>query len=174
MIPILIIQHIHIIWTKDSRGMPGAAKRNAVPKALQLPATQALQPVIVHEVNAHEFNKFELSEKISQCQQLKKHWCLKFETKHDETASGSNPSVQIRMDYNVQSTGLPSRGAYIRELFELAPSQSAVFQINGRFSWDETWYEQHQINVAFLHKFNERIFLEKTPDFVVNQLEDLF
>lgn len=54
MMPILIIQHIHIIWTKNSKGMLGAAKRNAVPKTLRLPETQALQSVIVHEVTVTE------------------------------------------------------------------------------------------------------------------------
>lgn len=170
IVAILIIQHIHTIWTKKSRGMPQAARRNAAPKAMPLPFVDSSQPFLIHEINAHEFNHFDLVEKSYWTPQLKHYWRLNI----DADSTPAINSASISMDYDPKYTGAPNRGAYIRKLFDLSPSQSALFQINGRFSQEAIWYEQHQIHVALLHQLDSHIFLNKAPDFHVNQLENLF
>ncbi|MFC9292981.1 hypothetical protein ACFTWH_06245 [Streptomyces sp. NPDC057011] len=51
-----VVQWVRTSWTKQSRGGPGAALRNAAPVAFPLPRTAApfVQEVLMHEADAFE------------------------------------------------------------------------------------------------------------------------
>jgi len=56
-----VVQVVQTRWTKQSRGMPGARVRNAVPEALDLPEPLAVGPeaqFVVHEVVFDERDAF--------------------------------------------------------------------------------------------------------------------
>jgi len=56
----LVVQHIQVIWTKASRGAPGAVQRNAVPEVFELPPAIVGQTadLLVHQVIVRESNAF--------------------------------------------------------------------------------------------------------------------
>lgn len=53
----IVVQRVLTEWTKQSRGAPGAVRRNAVAEAFALPRADRTT-VLVHEVVAHEGNDF--------------------------------------------------------------------------------------------------------------------
>src|SRR5215831_12587599 len=56
----IIVQKIQTIWTKKSRGAPGAVLRNAVPVALPLPVDRVSDNSVLFEhcVSFREFDHF--------------------------------------------------------------------------------------------------------------------
>ena len=60
LLPRLIVQRVRVEWSKASRGMPGAGRRNAVPAAFPLPRSvlRASSDVTVHHLVACEADEF--------------------------------------------------------------------------------------------------------------------
>lgn len=75
----IIIQHIEIIWTKASRGMPGAGKRNAVPGKLEVPVTACHSDgMLIHKVSAREQDGFALEQTTERVRDSGKYWTVSF------------------------------------------------------------------------------------------------
>lgn len=165
---ILIVQHIQTLWTKASRGMPQAAKRSAVPRILSVPYIEVPQNgVIIHEVNHYEFTQFQAQVNTYAADQLFTYWDLHFQT--------NASAIDIFFNYATHRTGLPLRGGHMRKLFTLKPKQIGAFHINGRYaSYESFWYEQHCINMAYVEKLNSLVFMNRKPDFLLDQLVTLF
>lgn len=163
----IIIQHITTLWTKKSRGLPGAEKRNAVPHRLLLPAaSQPLPPVFVHQVRAEE-SDFQLKQTTQFPDQPEHYWSFQFQQQADQ--------LEVWFTFSWTEHGAPDRGSCTRPLFNLKQNQTGAFSINGRFSSDQgQHYALHSVNLGFVDRFHDNLFLTQAPDHSVDLRAHLF
>lgn len=163
----ILIQHIETVWTRQSRGMPGSAKRNAVARAMNLPDfPEPVGQLLIHKAIARETSNFTMEESHS-FQQEMTYWTLEFLL--------ADNKLDTRFTYNYREHGEPNRGAYPVSLFKLNPSEWGSFQINGRFSsHNRQYYRQHFINILFADFFTNDIFVSGKARYQINKLADLF
>jgi hypothetical protein len=167
----IIVQHIRTRWTKASRGMPGAAVRNTVPRTMPLqPVPDPAPGIHLHGVSADEADGFELRQKsaiIASGQQFTTYWSLRF---HQEGAS-----VRVEFRYLMEEHGLPGRERPRHPLFTLAPGEIGALHINGRFNYTSVqYYEQHFVNIANVHTPSPGLFTDRHPDYFVDMTANLF
>lgn len=164
----IIIQHIKTIWTKKSRGMPGAGKRNAVPKKLLFPNKNNNEDsIFLHEIVAQEWNDFQLEEKTEEIKDRDRYWSFTLQQNEDQ--------LQIYFYYNWAEHGAPDRGAYQRPQFNLKLGQTGSLHINGRFvSYDDQYYVSHFVNIANVDRFNRDLFVINEPNYLIDQMVRLF
>lgn len=164
----IIIQHITTLSTKKSRGMPGAEKRNAVPRKLLLPGTpHPLPPIFVHKVSAEERNDFHLKQTTHLPASEEHYWSFRFQQQADQ--------LEVWFTYSRTEHGAPDRGSYSRPLFNLKLNQTGAFSINGRFSsYQGQYYASHFINLGFVNRFHDNLFLTQTPDHSIDLRTHLF
>ncbi|QDT27751.1 hypothetical protein Enr10x_30810 [Gimesia panareensis] len=164
----IIIQHITTLWTKKSRGMPEAEQRNAVPHRLLLPeAPRPLPPVIIHEVIAQEGNDFQLKQTTQFPVSEEQYWSFQFQQQSDQ--------LEVLFTYSWTEHGAPDRGSYTRPLFSLKLSQTGAFSINGRFSsYDGQYYAAHSVNLGFVDRFHDNLFLTQAPEHSIDLRAQLF
>ncbi|QDU02069.1 hypothetical protein V6x_17570 [Gimesia chilikensis] len=164
----IIIQHITTLWTKKSRGMPAAEKRNAVPHRLLLPeAPRPPPPVFVHEVIAQEGNNFQLQQTTEFPASEEQYWSFQFQQQADQ--------LEVLFTYSWTEHGAPDRGSYTRPLFSLKLSQTGAFAINGRFSSDGGQsYAAHSVNLGFVNRFHNNLFLTQAPAHSIDLRAQLF
>ena len=163
----ILIQHIETIWTKRSRGMPGAAKRNAVPRVLVVAATDAsTDAIFLHKVACKEGNGFAPEQQTEVIDSPKQYWSLAFD---DE-----NGFLVGSFTYDLHKHGQPSRHHSRTRIFKLREGEYGALHINGRHTYySGQFYTQHVVNVAFLNAFDSEVFL-KEPDMCVNLMANLF
>jgi hypothetical protein len=163
----IIIQHITTLWTKKSRGMPGAEKRNAVPHRLLLPAaSQPLPPIFVHQVRAEE-SDFQLKQTTQFPTSDEQYWSFQFQQQADQ--------LEVLFTFSWTEHGAPDRGSYTRPLFSLKQNQTGAFSINGRFSsYDDQYYASHTVNLGFVDRFHDNLFLTQAPDHSIDLRAHLF
>jgi hypothetical protein len=177
------VQYIRIFWTKASRGHARASRRNAVPRAFDLPADiiASTEPTPVHAVSVEEANSF-LPVRTADI------WagdgsralrigcaCIAFE------ATG----LRLRFEYDESHGGAPARRRFdaqgtsallSEDVCLLSPGDWARIEWNGRFvdidtgSW---WYELQTVNVALAEDPSPDLFLTANPTIVYSQLADL-
>ncbi|MCA9020586.1 MAG: hypothetical protein KDA74_10615 [Planctomycetaceae bacterium] len=164
----IIIQHITTLWTKKSRGMPDAEKRNAVPHRLLLPVVpQQLPPVCVHQVSAQEVNDFQLKQTTQFPDQPEHYWSFQFQQQGDQ--------LEVVFTYSRTEHGTPDRGSCTRPLFSLKLNQTGTFSINGRFSsYQGPYYQSHTVNLGFVDRFHDNLFLTQAPDHSIDLRAHLF
>ena len=163
----LVVQRIETLWTKESRGMPNAAKRNAVPRTLPLPRNDTNQGLYLHEVKASERDNFKLHQSTELWTDISKYWSLEF--------LQQDTVIEVLFTYNYYRHGKPSRGAYRRPLFTLVDGQVGVLHINGRFAfYSGQYYVQNFVNVANVCAVESGIFINGVPDFFVDETRNLF
>ncbi len=164
----IVIQHIITLWSKKSRGMPDAEKRNAVPHKLLLPdAPQPLPHVFAHKVIAEEGNDFQLKQTTLFPEPAQQYWSFQFQQQADQ--------LEIWFTYSRTEHGAPDRGSYSRLLFSLKQNQTGAFSINGRFSsYDDQYYASHSVNLGFVDRFQDNLFLTQTPEHSIDLRATLF
>jgi hypothetical protein len=166
--PMILVQHIKTIWTKKSRGMPGAAKRNAIPRKLEILNDKVAScKIFIHEVFAQEWEDFNLEQKTEVFTKSNKYWTLTFLDFKDE--------VQILFTYDYYEHGQPNRAAYQKPLLKLRLGETGSLHINGRFSsYSGQYYKQHFVNIGNVCQFNSNLFLENEPNHHVDKMVHLF
>lgn len=116
--------------------MPGAALRNAVPRAMPLePVPGPVSGIYLHRVWADEAAGFALRQMtaiIEPGQQFTTYWSLRFLRAGD--------SVTVEFHYLMDEHGLPRWERPRHAVFTLAPGQSAALHINGRFNYRTVQY----------------------------------
>jgi len=164
----MIIQHIETIWTKKSRGMPEAGKRNAVSRKLEIPVNaKRFDGILIHKVTAREWEDFSLEQKTEIIKNDKRYWTLAFHRESD--------AVQVLFTYDYIRHGRPERKDHRTPLFKLALGEWSSFHINGRFtSYSGQYYTQHFLNVGNIAEFNPDLFVEIEPKVHVNKMDHLF
>jgi hypothetical protein len=167
----IVVQHIETRWTKRSRGMPGAAARNAVPRVMPLPAfREEALGICVHKVVADEEHGYDLHQRMELIEPgpgFMRHWSLRFVIA--ETA------VLVEFRYSTGEHGLPRRREGRHPLFRLAPGDVGTLHINGRFSYTSgQFYKQHFVNVASVESATHDLFMRATANHFVDMTADLF
>ena len=155
----IVVQHIETRWTKRSRGMPGAAARNAVPRVMPLPGFPEGPPgVRLHKVTADEEHGFDLHQRTEIVEPGQKYWTLQFVP--DGTA------VVVEFRYVGEEHGLPPRRETRHPVFRLARSEVGTLHINGRFSYTSgQYYKQHFVNVANVETSSHSLFMRAADHF---------
>lgn len=164
----IIIQHITTLWTKKSRGMPAAEKRNAAPHRLLLPAApRPLPSIFMHQVSAEEQTDFQLQQTTLIPASEAQYWSFQFQQQADQ--------LEVWFTFSWTEHGAPDRGSYTRPLFNLKQNQTGAFSINGRFSSDQgQHYASHSVNLGFVDRFHDNLFLPQAPDHRVDLRAHLF
>lgn len=140
----IVVQWMHLYWTKSSRGGSGAIRRSALPEAFALPEAE---PPFVHEVQLLERNGFSPRETVT---------------------SGLPPASQVEL---IEIDGLlrvlPIRNApeWASNGLDLAwrsptatirPRQTLRRQINHRLTTERgRYYRLDTLNVSYGHRTAE-------------------
>lgn len=150
------------------RGMPRAEKRKAIPQKLLLPdATHPLPPVLLHEVIACEWKDFQIQQSTKRLDQQLRYWSFQFQQQDEH--------LEIWFTYSRTEHGSPERGSHQRKIFNLKNNQTAAFHINGRFSsYTGQYYASHFVNLGFVKRFSDNLFLTKVPDHIVDLRAQLY
>ena len=149
--PAIIVQEITVWWTKRSRSAPGAAVRNAVPEAFDLPfrpATMTRFDVVHHEVLVREWFGFDHPEETVEGHAVTpgvdfRLGCARVEPGPD--------AVQVVYAYDFACGGAPERTTRPRPVLRLRASQWGRVVYNGRFEdrrSGEWLYKKVVVNVA--------------------------
>jgi len=167
----IIVQHIEARWTKRSRGMPGAAARNAVPRVMPLPSfPPGPDGIRVHKVMVNEEHGFDLHQHtgiIEPGQSFTRYWTLQF------VPTGT--AVVVEFKYNREEHGLPPRRATRHPIFLLAPGEVGTLHINGRFSYTSgQFYKQHFVNIASVESASHDLFVRAPADRFLDMTADLY
>ena len=167
----IIVQHIETRWTKRSRGMPGAAARNAVPRVMPLPpGLDAAAGIYLHRVMADESDGFALHEVtgiIEPGQGFTEYWTLRLVP--------AGPAIVVEFKYAGQAHGLPPRRENRHPVFRLEPGETGTLHINGRFSYTSgQYYKQHFVNVANVEAAPRDLFTKAAANHYSDMTANLF
>lgn len=167
----IIVQHIETRWTKRSRGMPGAAARNAVPRVMPLPpGPEAAAGIYLHRVTADEDGGFDLHQLtgiIEPGRDFTKYWTLQL------VSAGS--AIMVEFKYVAQAHGLPRRRENRHPIFRLEPGETGTLHINGRFSYTSgQYYKQHFVNIANAEAASRNLFTAAAADHFTDMTVNLF
>lgn len=148
--------------------MPGARKRNDVPRILEIPETgEKPAEILPHKVIADEKNDFQLDHEIGTLNDPKKYWSFVFEKEMD--------ILHVYFAYKYSQHGQPKRDEHRRKIFSLETNEWGRFHINGRFSsYRGQHYRQHFVNIGYFEKCNPIIFVNSKPKIQINEMDDLF
>lgn len=166
----IVVQRISTTWSKKSRGMPGAAKRNTIPRRLTIPFyTSDIDGIYAHEVNSFERSNFNLEQSTKFFENKRRYWSLDF------VEDRNNEIIEVFFAYSISEHGKPNRGTYRRPLFKLSPGEWGAFHINGRFiSYSGQWYCQYFVNIANTKNVQPNMFLESGEKYFVDKTVHLF
>lgn len=162
----VVVQHIRVVWTKASRGAPGAVVRNAVPAAVLI-ETAPLAPWVFHSVHFLERSGFkpESQHQFTRETHRERDRGLLLELLPDGLHVG------FRWEPGV---GQPPRHER-REAFTLSVGGYARVIVNGRHAPDEGhWYTQETYNVVFGDVVDVDTFTARPPTEVLDLRETLF
>lgn len=156
----ILIQHIHTLWNKRSRGGNGARLRNTIPYAFSLPSDCTRESAwILHQVTCSEINDFA---RTHHCIQAADFQDLGF---RDLVMQLDNYQLQVRFYRNgnnaARSSPLP-----FADLPFLPLNHWLRLRYNGRYvQWTSGnwWYEQSCYNIGYFESFTEDVFLKTTP-----------
>lgn len=184
MLPRILIQHVRVVWTKASRGNPGATRRNAVPNGFEVPAAAltAAEAVAVHRVlidESVEFRRVDEPIETFDGDGVIEVGCVRVRREGE----GEGEGARVRFEYG--GGGLPKRervtagGKWVplrEDVCLLSLGQWARIEWNARFvtaSNGQWWYERITVNVA-LGATTPDLFAASSPTAVYSQLADLF
>jgi len=112
----VIVQRVRTTWTKRSRGLPGAARRNAAPVAFELPPGP---PSMVHDIVMQEWSDFTPQVKVVDGAPPRWEFGLR----------PVGRTVQVRLP---NGPGVPSRSH--RPVVPLEPGEWVRWQLNNRWT----------------------------------------
>ena len=167
----ILIQHIKIFWTKESRGARGASKRAAVPEVLSFPCPELpeLDSVWMHMNGASEGEDFQLRSDIFPHPMGEPILVSFYELVHQEN------SLKIRLGSQSapgSATALSKWPAPCELL--LNRGQTAQWRVQARQQgWEEPWYERDILNVAWLERYDSEVFRNRPFDQVKDDLPQL-
>jgi hypothetical protein len=157
----IAVQRLVVEWTTDSRGGPGAARRNAVPSSLVLPGLpDADDTALVHTVRFDEHAGFTPAPRSPEVVATRE---LATPLGELEIAD-EGPTVRIRFRWSTQ-LGAPRRsdGAPVR----VRHGEWCRVLHNGRRPLESRWiYTQHVLNIGF--DLADRRAFRRTPPAVVS------
>jgi hypothetical protein len=178
----LIVQHVHISWTKAARGGGLAEQRSQIPKAFSiprpLPTFDKNDHYVVHRVDFGEGNEF--------AEPIRSHTTTPNITTPFSTTNCTieltNGTAEILYEWR---DGAPERQFFdksgtpvpVRKRLQLHPGKWVRVEYNGRFTGYDSgnwWYEHSVINVAFAALDHLDIFLDSEPAELIRQVHHLW
>ncbi len=165
----VIIQHIHTVWTKKSRGGEGARVRNAIPKAMLLPTDFNSAPFMLHHAVFSEFSNF------SQTDERKSAVGFEQLNIRDMEISPTEDQLKIRLLRDGYNAAKISPYPFA-DVFELSLGEWGQLTYNGRYICRSTgnwWYEQSTYNIGRVEKLDPRLFVSIRPDHSYSELAKL-
>lgn len=164
----VIIQKIHVEWDKESRGEPGATRRNAVPKSLPISSTEG--HFVFEECHFSQFTGFnpKLFQPSLAGEQIPERIAnLVLAFQNDQLVVG------FHWDDRVGKPGRHNKSLALN----LRVGMYGRLIVNGRhkhyeYSWD--WYTQDIYNIAFVDQITREFFTSREPDQLCDLRADLF
>ena len=163
-------QQVVISWTKESRGMPGAAKRNSC--AICFPITDDEIDILVAgesyssiRIRESSFIPYQTIEKFLQPEKL-----------GYETISIKRPRGKtiVRYHYSTTFVGAPNRSRRPDISCEIQPGELVRVEFNGRFSDPLLGWNYHRTicNIVYTDNLTTDSFLAK-PDHLLQDIAEL-
>ena len=152
----MVVQQVRVVWTKASRGAPGATLRNALPRALPLPLAWAryLSHLCVFTETATGF------------EQSDEHHRLEDDYRdHEGELLLDLQGEALTVGYGwTEETGLPPRREK-RAAMVLQPGELGRLVVNGRHALESGHtYTQDTFNVALAEMARKDLFTSRAPD----------
>ena len=165
----IVIQHIHLMWTKTARGGNAARWRNALPRHFPLPLESFAAPVTLHRIDYPEWMGPEHRERIERYKSVAK-------------LDVRDLSIEMRDDSLVVRHVRDRHNAAIADRLYPDESGNTVFEVdafclsldewgqlrsNGRYVDIDTgnwWYEQSVYNIGLFSGVDVRRFVSTIPD----------
>jgi hypothetical protein len=161
------VQLVKIVYTKASRGAPGATVRNRLPRTFPLSVSPTRRflveryRLLEHEGFVATPPSIEIADEVPADMDdlvLEEH---------------KDGSLELGLLWRVE-TGMPRRDANRRAL-QLRAGATARLITNGRHTgWDGQWYTEVSYNVALGEQLEANVFLLRPPSEVVDFRADLF
>jgi hypothetical protein len=182
----IIIQAIQTIWTKTSRGGPGATRRNAVPEAFPLPLRDQRKVTVFPALVLHQLHYAERGEFRPMPQPLTTGALLDTLTIDQLSIHPLDDAGIVRVTYHPRR---PSYLGYARDdSGEYRPGGLEALALRlgewgrVRYNWrhgatvsvDDWWYDLWVVNVGFFTEWRADAFLESPPSKVYSQLSRLW
>jgi hypothetical protein len=171
---ITIIQSITTDWDKQSRGAPGAIKRNAIPEALLIPLEKCPRvpyALLEHVVVFSQWRNFDdpqptISVEAFEPEETIRRRCARIQ----KLASG----LRVSWNYTPQDAGMPLRPSKKNDLFDLSLNQWGRVLYNGRFSEEGGWwYRKTVLNIGLFENPVASVFIETSPIVVMDKMAKL-
>ncbi|MFN7894171.1 MAG: hypothetical protein ACK5OC_28045 [Pirellula sp.] len=163
----VLIQHVHTLWTKKSRGSDGARLRNTVPLAVELPPQCACDSRrVMHLATYSEWTQFERSDRNLCVSDFKK---LDI---RDLDILIVNDELQIRYHRDGNNAARTSPLPFT-DLPAIKLNEWIRLRYNGRYVHRSTgnwWYEQSCYNIGWFDSFDADVFLTTSP---INRFEEI-
>ncbi|HZT41228.1 MAG TPA: hypothetical protein VFA07_03520 [Chthonomonadaceae bacterium] len=161
----VIIQQIHTLWTKKSRGGPGAVQRNAVPEVAKVPLQQVQVSevsLLLHRLTYRESKGFSCP---YECQEENPSvrpilvGCV--------TIDHGEDIIVASFRYTMECGGAPYRGGKQKTL-QIGTNEWGQIVYNGRFApeWEgDWWYEKMVVNVGLFEPPSNSVFTRSKPTY---------
>lgn len=174
---ITVVQCIDTDWTKQSRGAPGANKRNAIPHALRLPLEQRPPgecSLIEHSSSFYESRGFEDPLLSVSFESIKLGQTIRYGAVHVQKEADR---LRVSWIYTPEDAGAPLRPQKKKDVFELALNQWGRVIYNGRFSGMEGsfwWYHRKVLNIGAFDQPAASAFVATEPHVVLDKTGILY
>lgn len=162
----VLVQHVEIVWTKATRGMPRAAERARLPRVYAVTPVGAVYGYVRLRLQEADDFRVVLQEQreAPQIPASAGSLCLR---------RGADDRLVLGLRWT-WLRGQPPRHPR-PEALRLAPGQWAQLQINGRHaSHSGQWYTEDTYNVACGPGIEPEVFRSRPPDAVFSLAADLF
>ncbi|HLK88315.1 MAG TPA: hypothetical protein VKZ18_00395 [Polyangia bacterium] len=167
MARMVAVQIVEVVWTKRSRGAPGATLRNALPRAFPMQALSGSCTIEHYRLVESRAGEFE--QKL-----VKAETCDAIPTRIEDLAlEPEKDTLSLGLWWDI-STGQPERRS-VRNAVRLSPGGLARLVTNGRHSSHSgQFYTQSTYNVAFGDDIAADTFIARPPQHTFSQEADLF
>jgi hypothetical protein len=170
--PIIILQHITTSWTKATRGAEGREVRARLPRAYPLPSGIVLPPgsCLIHNVRRAERDLYVVSQEYRVTPELSPRMGAESERAVRLCEQDDVLTVSFACTSECGKPWRASPGA-----IELRRGDVGRVRFNGRFrSYEESWYEDKIVNVAYGCSYALGVFTESEPTATLDALVDLW
>jgi hypothetical protein len=164
---IILIQHVHTVWTKRSRGGDGSRIRSAIPLAVMLLSNcDSSSGWILHRATYSERDRFERSDHCVRVTEFGQLRLLDLEVRSE------GDGLSVRFCRRSDNAARPSTLSFT-DLPCVEGNRWCRVRFNGRFvDWDtgNWWYEHSSYNIGRFDTYSAAVFLTSSP---TNRFEEV-
>lgn len=162
----LIVQVVEILWSKSTRGAPGATLRAGLPRQFAIDLMDA--PYVLHHVRMVEWEEFSP-------QLVKREPKASVPRIEGGLAIRSDEHTSFRLGLIGNPSGGKPHRYPVNQAVMLKPDEFARLVINGRHtSYSGQWYSEYVYNVASGTTIRADRFLRGAPDHEFSLAGNLF